>query len=146
MSENQTAATAKPVLTKEEKLAKIDAQIKLLQVKRDDIANDRIPATKAKAAAYVPSVGDAVIATVGRNTATSQAKAVEGTVVAVKFPEVDGEGKAKGAIQVRVRIFAGTFDEQLVTLYPAQLEAVKVEAEVDAESEEAERPLGQLPA
>lgn len=140
MSENQAATQARPVLTKEEKLAKIDAQIASLQAKRDDIANDRIPAAKVKPAAYVPAVGDAVIATVGRNTATSQAKSVEGTVVAVKFPEVGADGKAKGAVQVRVRIFVGTFDEQLVTLYPAQLAAAPAAADDGISN----APLGSL--
>lgn len=137
MSENQTA---KPVLTKEEKLAKIDAQIASLQAKRDDIANDRIPAAKVKPAAYVPNVGDKVLATVGRNTATSQASTKEGTVIAVKPATLDEAGKVKSAAQVRVRINEGTFDEQVVTLYPAQLQAVKAEAE-DGISD---APLGSL--
>lgn len=111
-------AQAKPTLTKDEKIAKIDEQIAKLQARRDDIVNDRQP-VKAKKEVYIPEVGANVLATIGRTTATTQARIVEGLVVAVKFP-AEGE---KGAVQVRVRINAGSFDEQLVTLYPAQLVA-----------------------
>ena len=113
MSENQTQAVA---LTKEEKIARIDAQIAKLQQRRDDVLNDRVT-VKAKAAAYVPAVGDKVLATVGRKTATTNPTIEEGTVVAVKAPNA-GE---KGSVQVRVRIKEGQFEEQVVTLYPTQL-------------------------
>lgn len=116
------AVKAKPVLTKEERIAKVDAEIARLQAKRDDIVNDRITAPKAKAPVYVPEAGAKVLATVGRATATTQPKVYVGEVIAVKAPELDAEGKAKGATQVRVRINAGTFDEQIVTLYPAALQ------------------------
>lgn len=119
-------AQAKAPLTKEEKLARLDTQIKNLQQKRDDVANDRVT-VRAKKEVFVPTVGQGVLATVGRNSATTQAKIVDGTVVAVKFPEANAEGKVVGGIQVRVRIYEGTFDEQLVTLYPSQL-AAKPEA------------------
>lgn len=137
--ENQTAAAAKPVLTKEEKIAKIDKQIAALQAKRDDVVNDRVTSKAGKKVTYAPAVGDKVMATVGRNTATGkQAQVVPGVVTAVKTP-AEGE---KGATQVRVRIYEGTFEEQLVTLYPAQLEQVKDEAPTD---EISDRPLGELP-
>jgi uncharacterized protein (DUF1684 family) len=110
---------------KDQKLAVIADELTKLAQRFDDVANDRVTVRAAKAV-YVPAVGDKVLATVGRNTATSQAKVIPGTVTAVKFP-AEGE---KGATQVRVRINEGTFDEQLVTLYPAQL--VKQEAEVVA--------------
>ena len=108
------------VLTKEEKLANITAQIARLQVRFDDILNDREPTKAVKAPSYSPEVGDKVIATIGRNSATTQSKLVEGVVTAIK-PATVVDGKAVGATQVRVRINAGEFDEQLVTLYPAQL-------------------------
>lgn len=119
MSENQTNTAAAVVkyadMTKEQKLAYLDAQLAKLAQKRDDVANDRVTVRVGKAV-YVPEIGDKVFAVVGRNTATSQAKTVPGVVVAVKHP-AEGE---KGATQVRVRIGEG-FDEQLVTLYPANL-------------------------
>lgn len=122
MSEANQAA--KPVLTKEEKLAKIQEQIAKLQQRYDDVLNDRVVA-RAKKETPVPNVGDKVLATIGRNTATTQAKVEVGTVVAIKFPE---EG-SKGGVQVRVRLYEGQFEEQLVTLYAAQVEAVRDEAE-----------------
>lgn len=122
MSDNTNATVAAPVVkTKEEKLIAIDAQIAKLQARRDDVLNDRVTVKVAKVA-YIPEVGDKVLATVGRNTPTSQAKVVEGTVIAIKHPAIV-DGKAVGAVQVRVEVGEG-FDKQLVTLYPAQLTAV----------------------
>lgn len=102
--------------TKDQKLAIVAAELVKQADKFDAVANDRVVAKSTKPV-YEPAVGDKVLATVGRNTATSQAKVVEGTVLAVRTP-AEGE---KGATQVRVRIYEGTFDEQTVTLYPAQL-------------------------
>lgn len=102
--------------TKEQKLALIADDLVKVATRFDNVANDRVVAKPGKVV-YQPEVGDKVLATVGRNTATSQAKVVEGTVLAVRNP-AEGE---KGATQVRVRIYEGTFDEQTVTLYPAQL-------------------------
>jgi hypothetical protein len=123
MSSTQNA-TAKIVLTKEEKLAAITAQIAKLQVRFDDVTNDREPTKTVKAAGYAPVVGDKVIA-----------KLIPGTVTAIK-PATIVEGKVVGATQVRVRINEGEFDEQLVTLYPAQL--VKFVEPVAAEEVAAE--------
>lgn len=111
--------------SKDQKLAIIADDLTKTATRFYNVQNDIVVVREGKPV-YEPAVGDAVIATVGRNTATSQAKLVEGTVVAVKKP-AEGE---KGATQVRVRIYAGTFDEQLVTLYPANL--TKKEAEVVA--------------
>lgn len=133
----EVTANAKPVLTKEEKLAKISASIAALQAKYDDVLNDRVSAKKAAKVAYLPNVGERVLATVGRNTANKQATVVEGVVVAVKLAELGEDGKTKGATQVRVQFGEG-FDVQLVTLYPAQLQAVPADAISD-------RPLGELP-
>jgi hypothetical protein len=123
MSEN-TAVVTPVVKTKEEKIAAIEAQIAKLTLKLDDVRNDRVPTPAAKKVAYMPVVGDKVLAPVGRTTATTTAKTVEGTVTAIKAATFDEAGKLKSAAQVRVRINEGGFDEQLVTLYPAQLVAV----------------------
>lgn len=130
LNQANSPATAAPVVkTKEEKLASITAQIAKLQQRYDDVLNDRVTAKVAKVA-YCPVAGDRVLATVGRNTPTSQARVVEGTVVAVRVaPIVDG--KAVGSTQVRVRINEGEFDEQLVTLYPANLTPVPTESTDD---------------
>lgn len=114
-------------LTKEEKIVKLQSQVDKLLQRIDDIQNDRVTG-KAKKEVYVPQAGDSVIATVGRNTATSQASSELGTVIAVKFPEVDAEGKARGGVQVRVRIKEGQFEEQVITLYASQLTKVVEEA------------------
>lgn len=136
ISMSEAQATTKPVLTKEERIAKIEAQIATLTQKLDDVRNDRVPQGKAKKAVYAPAVGDKVLATTGRTTATTQAVIREGVVVAVKTP-AEGE---KGATQVRVQIGEG-FDAQLVTLYPAQLVKVEEKAEDDGISN---APLGSL--
>lgn len=129
-----TEAAVPVVKTKEEKLAAIKAKIEKLEQQYDDVLNDRAVTKAAAKPTYCPEVGDKVIATIGRNTATSQAKLVEGVVTAVKYPAVV-DGKASGAIQVRVRVYEGTFEEQLVTLYPAQLTPIPVS---DAPAESAE--------
>ena len=134
MPDNQNAA-APVIKTKEEKLIAIDAQIARLQQRRDDIVHDRVTAKVAKVA-YIPEVGAKVLATIGRNTPTSQAKVVQGTVTAVKHPAIV-DGKAVGAVQVRVRVYEGEFEEQLVTLYPAQLVPVKADEPTDGEADEA---------
>ena len=134
MSDNQNATVAAPVVkTKEEKLLAIQAQITKLQARFDDVLNDRVTVKVAKVA-YCPSVGERVLATIGRNTPTSSPKVVEGVVTAVKLPAIV-DGKAVGATQVRVRVYEGTFEEQLVTLYPAQLVPVPVGAGDDAADE-----------
>lgn len=131
-----TPEKAVPVVkTKEEKLAAITVQIERLNQRYDDILNDRVVAKVAKAV-YCPEIGDKVLATIGRNTATSAAKVVEGTVIAIKHPTVDAEGKTVGATQVRVEVGEG-FDTQLVTLYPAQLVPVPKGDTSDVESDDA---------
>lgn len=123
--------------TKEQKLAIIAADVVSAVTRFDNVTNDRVPQARAPKVVYAPVVGDVVLATIGRNTATSQAKVVEGTVTAIKTP-AEGE---KGTTQVRVRIFAGSFDEQLVTLYPAQLVKKAAEGEEQEVAEEAAEPV-----
>lgn len=130
LNQAATSAPAAPIVkTKDEKLATIKAQIVKLEQRYDDVLNDRVTVKVAKVA-YCPVAGDKVLATVGRNTPTSKAKVVEGTVVAVRHPAIV-DGKATGAVQVRVRINEGEFDEQLVTLYPANLTPVPTESTDD---------------
>lgn len=130
---NAAAAVAPVVLTKEEKIAKIDAQIAKLQARKADIEAGKPVAPKAvKKAPFVPEVGGRVIATVGRNTATTQAKIVEGTVLAIKLSE--DEGKTAGLARVR---FGEGFDEQVVTLPFTSLQAAGDKHQADAEAAEA---------
>lgn len=127
---DQTNATPVAPLTKDEKLAKIAKQIEALQAKYDDVLNDRVTVKVAKIV-YVPAAGDVVFVPVGRNTASTKATTEEGVVTAFKPAVVNAEGKTTSAAQVRVRIRAGQFDEQLLTLYPAQLTKKKDEAPVE---------------
>lgn len=101
--------------TKDQKLAIKAADIVKSVESFDNLANDRVVA-KAGKAVYEPAVGDKVLATIGRNTPTSQQRVVEAVVLAIRKP-AEGE---KGATQVRVQFGEG-FDVQAVTLYPAQL-------------------------
>ena len=132
MTDTQAKAPA-VVLTKEEKLAKIAANIAALQRKYDDVLNDRVTVKVAKIV-YLPAIGDKVLATVGRTTPTTQAKVVLGTVIGVKHPEIGEDGKPKGAVQVRVRIYEGEFEEQAITVYPGTLQPATVEP-VEGEQE-----------
>lgn len=129
MSEN----APKVALTKDEKLTALRAQLAKLIQKIDDVENDRVPAPAAKKVVYMPFVGEKVLATVGRTTATSKPEVVEGTVLAIKLAAIGDDGKAKGATQVRVRIYEGQFEEQTVTLYPAQLVSNEPKPEAAAE-------------
>jgi hypothetical protein len=123
-----TSAATPVVLTKEEKIARIEVQIKNLQQKLEDVRND-VVRTPAKKIVYMPSLGDIVLATYGRTTATTQAKVVEGVVIGIREPQVV-DGKQVGATQVRVLVGKGV-DTQCITVYPAQLAPAPV-----AETEE----------
>jgi len=111
-------AAAPVVKTKDEILAGIKAQIDKLTQKYDDVLNDRQPQVKAKKEVFIPVAGERVLATIGRTTATTQAKVLEALVLGVKVP-APGE---KGATQVKVRIYEGTFEEQTVVLYLTAIE------------------------
>lgn len=126
---SETTNSTPVVLTKEEKLQRLQDQIAKLQQRYDDVLNDRVPQKKAAAPVYTPAVGDKVLATVGRKTATTNPTSEPGVVIAVRQP-AEGE---KGAPQVRVRIKEGSFEEQLVTLYFAQV--VKIEEAADQAAE-----------
>lgn len=118
MSENQTPA-APVVLTKEEKLARLDKEIARLTQKRDDIANDRLPQPKAAKVVTLPEVGADVLFSYGRKTATTDPVEKLGRVVAVKPASVNAEGKKLPA-QIKVSIGEG-FDQEFVVIYPAQI-------------------------
>lgn len=117
-----TTDNTKPVLTKEEKLAQIDKQIAQLQAKRYNVEND-IVVVKAKKEVALPEVGAEVLFLYGRKTPTTSPVEKIGRVTAVKpVSEVDDGkgGKKKLPAQVKVVIGSG-FDEEFVTIYPAQI-------------------------
>lgn len=119
--ENQTIATpsAPVVLTKEEKLARLDKEIARLTQKRDDIANDRQPQPKAAKVIALPAVGSDVLFSYGRKTATTDPVQKLGRVVAVKPATVNEAGKKLPA-QIKVSIGEG-FEQEFVVIYPAQI-------------------------
>ena len=118
MSENQTSAVAAPVvLTKEEKLQRIDQQIAKLQARRYNIEND-IVETKVKKEVALPEVGAEVLFNYGRRTATTEPVQKIGVVVAVK-PASEKDGKKLPA-QIKVQ-FGDGFDTEFAVIYPAQI-------------------------
>lgn len=107
------------VLTKEEKLARLDEQIKKLQEKRYNIENDIVAAPKAPKEVVLPAVGDDILFNHGRRTATTEPSQKLGKVVAIKAASVSAEGKKLPA-QLKVSIGEG-FDQEFVVIYPAQI-------------------------
>lgn len=117
-----TAAAAKPVLTKEGRVAKLLAEIAKLEKKIYNIEND-IVEVKAKKEVVLPEVGAAVTFSYGRRTATTEPAQKSGVVVAVK-PKTERDGKTLPA-QIKVQIGDG-FDAEFVVIYPAQIVAAVV--------------------
>lgn len=113
-----TTTTAKPQLTKEEKLARIQEQITKLQAKYDDVLNDRIQ-PKVKKVIELPVIGEVVSFLFGRKTATTNPVEKSGTVIAIK-PAVALENGKTSPAQIKVQIGDG-FDAEFVVLYPAQI-------------------------
>lgn len=116
-----TAAAPAPapvVLTKEERIAKIDKEILRLQTKRYNIEND-IVEVKAAKVVELPEVGADVLFNYGRKTATTEPVQKIGRVVAVKSASVNAEGKKLPA-QIKVSTGDG-FDQEFVVIYPAQI-------------------------
>ncbi len=112
--------TDKKVLTKEERIANITAQIERLLAKKDDIINDRVTA-KVKKVVPLPEIGDVVAFTYGRTTPTSTARELVGTVIGVKAKVEPGED-GKGGTPALVRVTVGSgFDIEVLTIYPAQI-------------------------
>ncbi len=116
MSENQTQAV---VLTKEEKIARIDEQIAKLQQRRYNIENDIVSVAKPKAEVVLPEVGADVLFTYGRRTPTTEPHHRLGRVVAVK-PAAVGENGKKLPAQIKVQLGDG-FDASFAVIYPAQI-------------------------
>jgi hypothetical protein len=123
MSDTQAATV---VLTKEEKLSKIDAQIAKLNERRYNIEND-IVTTKAAKVVVLPVTGDTVAFSYGRKTPTSQPRELVGVVLGVK-PASEVDGKRTPAM-IKVTVGEG-FDAEVLTIYPAQVSAINPDADV----------------
>ncbi len=131
-TETTAAPVAKPVLTKEQKIANITAQIERLLQKKDDLINDRITVAAKKVVA-LPEVGDVVSFTYGRTTPTSTARELVGTVSGVRAKVEAGEdGKGGAPALVRVTVGEG-FDLEVLTIYPAQIKSTVAIWVADAE-------------
>ena len=114
-----TAAPAPVVLTKEERIAKIDKEIARLTARRDDIVNDRQPQPKAKKEVVLPEVGSDVLFNYGRKTATTEPVQKIGRVAAIKPASTTADGKKLPA-QIKVSVGEG-FEQEFVVIYPAQI-------------------------
>ena len=133
---NTTAtASTKVVLTKEEKIAKIKADIARLELKLFNVENDIAEPARAKKEVVLPEVGATVSFVYGRKTATTEPKTITGTVVAVKPATVDGEKKLPAQVKVS---YGEGFDAAFAVVYPAQLTVINGEQQEQDEGEQPE--------
>lgn len=115
---------APKVMTKEEKIVSLKAQIAKLEVRLYNVENDIQAPIKAAKVVVLPEVGVDVLFNYGRKTPTTEPEQKVGRVVAIK-PAIVVDGKTKPA-QIKVQIGEG-FDAEYVVIYLGQI--------VDAESE-----------
>ena len=135
----EATTAAAPVVvaapTKEEKIAAVKAQIKRLEEKLYNIEND-IVVVKASKVVALPNVGDAVLFSYGRKTATTNPVLKDGTVVAIKAAGKADNGKTLPA-QIKVQTGEG-FDIEFVTIYPAQIVTKNEDGTQSAPADEAD--------
>jgi len=133
------AATAAP-LTKEQKIAKIEAQIAKLQQRITDLVNGVVRAVAAKKEVPLPNVGDVIEFTYGRKTATSNPLEKIGTVVAIKpsvLIELEGGATKRSPAQLKVQCGDG-FDAEFVVIYPAQVKQADGSSQNEEQAEAGE--------
>lgn len=135
----EATTTAAPVVvaapTKEEKIAAVKAQIKRLEEKLYNIEND-IVVVKTSKVVVLPNVGDAVLFSYGRKTATTNPVLKDGVVVAIKAAGKAENGKTLPA-QIKVQTGEG-FDIEFVTIYPAQIVTQNEDGTSSAPADEAD--------
>ena len=141
MTDVTTTVSTPVVLTKEERIAKIVAQIALLNVKIYNIEND-IVVSKAqpKKEVPLPEVGSDVLFNYGRRTATTEPVQKTGTVVAIKPAcVVTNEAGVTKKQAAMIKLSVGTgFDQEYVVIYPASIVGAAPEEQDEAESNEQE--------
>ena len=141
MTDVTTTVSAPVVLTKEERIAKIVAQIALLNTKIYNIEND-IVVSKAqpKKEVPLPEVGSDVLFNYGRRTATTEPVQKTGTVVAIKPAcVVTNEAGVTKKQAAMIKLSVGTgFDQEYVVIYPASIVGAAPEEQDEAESSEQE--------
>ena len=118
MTDTNATTSAKPVLTKEEKISRIEKEIARLTTKLFNVVNDIVEVKTAKQVA-LPEVGADVLFNYGRKTATTDPVQKIGRVVAVKPAGVTADGK-KTPAQIKVSVGEG-FDQEFLVIYPAQI-------------------------
>jgi len=121
LNQTQAAATetaTKPVLTKEERITKLRAEIAKLEKKIYNVEND-IVEVKTKKEVVLPEVGAEVLFNYGRRTATTEPVQKVGKVVAIKPAAAAANGKTLPA-QIKVQFGEG-FNSEFATIYPAQI-------------------------
>ena len=123
MTESIKAAV---VLTKEEKIIKIKANIAALEVKLFNVEND-IAVVRVAKVVELPEVGTDVIFKHGRTTPTTEPVERIGRVVAVKAP-VPKEGGKTTPAQVKLSVGEG-FEQEFVVVYLGQIVRNAVAAE-----------------
>lgn len=118
MTDITTTVAAPKVLTKDEKIANLKAQIAKLEVRLYNVENDIVVAKVAKVVA-LPEVGTDVLFNYGRKTATTEPVQKIGRVVAVKPAQALDNGKTSPA-QIKVSIGEG-FEQEFVVIYAGQI-------------------------
>lgn len=115
------APVAKPVvvLTKEERIAKVKADIAKLELKLFNIENDITVAPRAAKVVPLPEVGSEVSFLYGRRTATTEPTIKTGVVFAIKAESAGKDGKKLPA-QVKVLVGEGA-EAEFTTIYPGQI-------------------------
>ena len=139
MTDVTTTVSAPVVLTKEERIAKIVAQIAVLNTKIYNIEND-IVVSKAqpKKEVPLPEVGSDVLFNYGRRTATTEPVQKTGTVVAIKPAcVVTNEAGVTKKQAAMIKLSVGTgFDQEYVVIYPASIVGAAPEEQDEAEGEQ----------
>ena len=139
-----TTATLSAPLTKEEKIAKFEAQIERIKQKISDLVNGVVRTPAAKKEVALPAVGDVIEFTFGRKTVTSNPSEKIGTVVAIKpsvTVELEGGATRRNPAQIKVQCGDG-FDTEFVVIYPAQIKQAdgssSTQEQAEAEVEDAD--------
>ena len=137
MTDVTTAVSTPVVLTKEERIAKLVAQIALLNTKIYNIENDIVVTKAVKKEAPLPEVGTDVLFNYGRRTATTEPVQKTGTVVAIKPAcVVTNEAGVTKKQAAMIKLSVGTgFDQEFVVIYPASIVGAAPEEQEEAEQE-----------
>lgn len=113
------ATAPKAPLTKEEKIAKIKADIAKLEQRLFNIEHDIVTAARSKPVVALPDVGDEILFIYGRKTLKTDPVLREGVVAAIKPAKVGDNGKTLPA-QIKVQCGTG-FDAEFVVIYAGSI-------------------------